>query len=170
VITVRPFQAADRDAVIALILGIQNGEFNLGLTVDDQAQLLDIETHFLRTGGGFWVAIDADEQVVGSIGLLPKTAHCAVLRSFFVAPAWRGKSGGCAQQLYAVLLQFARAAGVSQILLDTPGVATRAQGFYRAAGFRQISRDQLPVSHEYPDRDSLLFLLNLSGPAPHSDR
>jgi salicylate hydroxylase len=49
----------------------------------------------------------------------------------------------------------------SQVLLDTPAVATRAQQFYRRAGFEQITREQLPVPYEYPDRDSLLFLLRL---------
>ena len=159
--TIRQFQTADRDAVIALILGIQNGEFHLGLTVDDQPQLLDIDTHFLRGGGGFWVAIDAADHVIGSIGLLRKMADCAVLRSFFIASDWRGSASGCAQQLYAVLLHFAHAQGIRQVLLDTPAVATRAQQFYRRAGFEQITREQLPVPYEYPDRDSLLFLLRL---------
>lgn len=160
-IAIRPFEAADRDAVIALVLGIQNDEFKLGLGIEDQPALLDIDAHFLQAGGGFWVAVDDTDTVVGSIGLLPKTARVAVLRSFFVAPAWRGKDSGCGQRLYAVLIEFARTAAFRQILLDTPGVATRAQQFYRAAGFEQITREQLPVPYEYPDRDSLLFLLNL---------
>lgn len=159
---VRSFQPADRDAVIALVLGIQNGEFGLGLAIEDQPQLLDIEAHFLRNGGGFWVAVDAADHVVGSIGLLRKTAVCAVLRSFFIAPEWRGSASGCAQRLYAVLLDFAHAQGIGQVILDTPAVATRAQQFYRRAGFVQITREQLPVPYEYPDRDSVLFLLELS--------
>lgn len=161
-LAIRPFQTADRDAVIALVLGIQNGEFGLGLAIEDQPQLLDIDAHFLSQGGGFWVAVDSQENVVGSIGLLRKTAVCAVLRSFFIAPDWRGGASGCAQRLYAVLLDFARAQGIGQVILDTPSVATRAQQFYRRAGFVQITREQLPVPYEYPDRDSVLFLLELS--------
>ena len=158
---VRVYQPQDRDAVIALVLGIQNGEFGLGLAIEDQPQLLDIESHFLRSGGGFWVAVDRADVVVGSIGLLRKTADCGVLRSFFIAPAWRGGDSGCAAQLYSTLMDFARAAGIRQILLDTPAVATRAQRFYQRAGFVQITREQLPVPYAYPDRDSLLFLLEL---------
>ncbi len=161
-LAVRQFQTADRDAVIALVLGIQNAEFGLGLAIEDQPQLLDIDAHFLSQGGGFWVAVDSQENVVGSIGLLRKTAVCAVLRSFFIAPDWRGGASGCAQQLYAQLMSFAREAGIRQILLDTPSIAQRAQGFYRRSGFVQITREQLPVPYEYPDRDSLLFLLELS--------
>jgi len=160
-LVVRPFQAADREAVIALVLGIQNGEFGLGLAIEDQPQLLDIDTHFLRAGGGFWVAVDTANRVVGSIGLLRKTPECAVLRSFFIEPDWRGGASGCAQRLYAVLLDFTHAQGIGQVILDTPAVATRAQRFYRRAGFVQITREQLPVPYEYPDRDSVLFLLAL---------
>lgn len=159
-LAVRQFQTADRDAVITLILGIQNDENHLDLSIDDQPQLLDINMHFLTQGGGFWVAVDTADTVVGSVGLLRKTADCAVLRSFFVAVPWRGT--GCAQQLYAQLMSFAREAGIRQILLDTPSIAQRAQGFYRRSGFVQITREQLPVPYEYPDRDSLLFLLELS--------
>jgi len=161
-LAVRPFQPADSDAVIALVLGIQNGEFGLGLAIEDQPQLLDIDAHFLSQGGGFWVAVDSQENVVGSIGLLRQTAECAVLRSFFIEPDWRGGASGCARQLYAALVGFARAQGVRQVILDTPSVATRAPQFYRRAGFVQITHEQLPVPYEYPDRDSLLFLIELS--------
>lgn len=159
-LAVRPFQTADRDAVIALILGIQNDENSLGLSIEDQPQLLDIDEHFLRNGGGFWVAVEESGSVIGSIGLLRKTADCAVLRSFFIAAPWRGS--GCAQLLYSHLLSFARAAGISTLILDTPSIARRAQRFYLREGFVQISREQLPVPYTYPDRDSLLFLLRLS--------
>ena len=158
-LAVRPFQPADRDAVVALVLGIQNGEFGLGLAIEDQPQLLDIDAHFLSQGGGFWVAVDTADTVVGSIGLLRETADCAALRSFFIAVPWRGT--GCAQQLYAQLMRFARHAGIRQILLDTPSIAQRAQRFYLRAGFVPITREQLPVPYEYPDRDSVLFLLVL---------
>lgn len=160
---VRDYQPADREAVIALVLGIQNDEFKLGLGIEDQPALLDIPGQFHQAGGGFWVAVDPRDVVVGCIGLLRKTADSAVLRSFFVAPAWRGAASGCAAALYAQLLSFARAAGIHHVLLDTPSVATRAQHFYQRAGFVQVTRDQLPVPHDYPDRDSLLFLLTLDG-------
>jgi predicted N-acetyltransferase YhbS len=61
-----------------------------------------------------------------------------------------------------MLLQFAKAQSIGQVILDTPSVATRAQQFYRRAGFVQITREQLPIPYEYPDRDSVLFLLELS--------
>lgn len=162
-VQVREFRPQDRDAVIALVLGIQNGEFKLGLGIEDQPDLLDIPGQFQRAGGGFWVAVEPGDVVVGCIGLLRKNAHCAVLRSFFVAPAWRGAASGCAAALYAQLLDCAHEAGIRHILLDTPAVATRAQQFYQRAGFVQVTRDQLPVPHDYPDRDSLLFLLTLGG-------
>ena len=160
-LVIRPFEVRDSQAVIDLVLGIQNDEFKLGLGLDDQPSLRDIEANFLQAGGGFWVAVDAAGKLVGSIGLKRKRSDCAVLRSFFVAQDWRGRERGCARLLYAALLGFARAQRIRHILLDTPAVATQAQRFYRAAGFVQVTAAQLPVPHSYPDRDSLLFLLEL---------
>ncbi len=49
----------------------------------------------------------------------------------------------------------------SLIFLDTPSVAHASHRFYERAGFRKIDAGQLPVAYSYPDRDSLLYLLDL---------
>ena len=79
---IRDYQG-DRDQEVAdLVLSIQNGEAGLGLTIDDQPDLLRIAKEY--RDGGFWVALDSREAIVGSIGLLVY-GRIGVLKKFFVA-------------------------------------------------------------------------------------
>jgi RimJ/RimL family protein N-acetyltransferase len=150
----------DRDAIIDLVLGIQNGEFRLNITLAEQDDLLDVAAHYLD-GGGFWVATTARGEIIGSIGLMRKSAQVAVLKKFFLKPAYRGRVLGHAQALFDALLAVAKHQGIAQIILDTPSVAVRSHRYYESVGFRRIGRDELPVAYDYPDRDSLLYSLEL---------
>ena len=49
------------------------------------------------------------------------------------------------------------------IILDTPSVAHTSHRFYERAGFYQISTEELPVPYTYPDRDCLLYMLDIEG-------
>lgn len=156
---IRIFTAADADAVSSLVLGIQNDEFQLGLSICDQKDLTDIEGYYLRGEGTFLVAESDSSKIVGTIGLLRLRADLGVMKKFFVAAAYRGKAHGVAQALYDAFLDFARSEGIRQIVLDTPSAATRSHGFYRSVGFVQIERSELPVMYDFPERDTLFFIL-----------
>ena len=158
---VRLFEKTDADAVSALVLGIQNDEFNLGLSICDQADLTDIESYYLRSNGTFLVAENDRSDIVGTIGLLRLRADLGVMKKFFVAAPYRGKTHGIAQALYNTLLKFARSEGIHQIVLDTPSAATRSHGFYRSVGFVEIARNDLPLMYDFPERDTLFFKLDL---------
>ena len=146
------------DEVVSLILNIQNNEAKIGLSLDEQPDLLDINRYYRSAGGEFWVAI-SDGKVIGTIGLMIKEKNCAVLKKFFVESEFRKQKVGLA--LYNELLKYADKNGVRGILLDTPSVAPRWHTFYEKAGFYKISSDELPISYSYPDRDSILYMLNL---------
>ncbi|GAB2890907.1 GNAT family N-acetyltransferase [Paraburkholderia jirisanensis] len=146
---------------VGLILHIQNVEAKLAIALEDQPDLLDIERNYVATGGGFWVALDAHGNVIGTIGLQLKTAQIAVMKKFFVAAAWRGAGKGCASRLFDALRAHAERRGITTIVLDTPSVSTRSHQFYKRQGFRQITAAELPVRYDYPERDSLLFRLDL---------
>ena len=61
--TARRYQGGrDRD-IADLILLIQNGEADLDLDIADQPNLLDIENHYWA--GGFWIAVDESDAIVG---------------------------------------------------------------------------------------------------------
>ncbi|GIM29299.1 hypothetical protein CPJCM30710_19650 [Clostridium polyendosporum] len=60
-----------------------------------------------------------------------------------------------------VILDFAKNQSLSIIILDTPSKANRSHSFYKKVGFKQIPKEALPIPYEYPDRDSLIFRLDL---------
>ena len=156
---IRPFERRDAAAVIDLVLGIQNDEFHLGLSICDQRDLEDIEEYYLKGGGTFFVAEEPAGRIVGSIGLLRLRDDLGVMKKFFVAAGHRGREHGVARALYDRFIAFAQREGIRQIVLDTPSAATRSHGFYRSVGFVQIERSELPMRYDFPERDTLFFAL-----------
>lgn len=147
--------------IVDLILHIQNVEYGVNISLDEQPDLLDIEACYFGSGGGFWVAQDNAGRVVGTIALQRYEKNVAVLKKFFVSEAFRGSATGCAMDLFTTLIAFASAQGIETIVLDTPALAVRSHAFYKRNGFRQIDADELPVEYEYVQRNSLLFRLDL---------
>lgn len=152
------YQPIYKNQIIDLILSIQNQEAKIGLMLDEQPDLKDIETSYRKSGGEFWIAVERD-SVIGTIALMNKGNGNAVLKKFFVRADYRHKKIGYA--LYQNLLSFALENGIKQIILDTPSVATTSHRFYERAGFKKISASDLPFAYEYPDRNSYLYLLKL---------
>lgn len=136
-------------------------EFNVGISVEEQPDILDIQANYIDGGGNFWVALNNQEEVVGSIGLQKKTKEIAVLKKFFVYKDYRGKEYGFGEGLYKALLNFVIEKGFTKVILDTPSVATRSHHFYEKVGFKNISKKDMPIHYNYPDRDSLIYLLEL---------
>ena len=97
--------------------------------------------------------------MIGTIGLMLKEQGCAVMKKFFVKKEYRSQGIGLA--LYRELLKFAAEAGVKHIILDTPGVAHTSHRFYERAGFHKINTAELPIPYIYPDRESLLNILDI---------
>lgn len=146
------------DEIISLILAIQNEEAKIDLSLQEQPDLLHIGESYQQNGGEFWLAM-ADGMVIGTIGLMLKERNCAVLKKFFVKKEYRSQKVGLA--LYEELIKYAKRANVKHIILDTPSVAKASHKFYEKAGFCKISTAELPISYVYPDRESLLYMLDL---------
>lgn len=147
-----------KEQIIDLILKIQNNEAKINLSIEEQPDLLDIYNSYEKDGGEFWIAIDNDE-VIGTVALMNKENGNSVLKKFFVRQDWRSKKIG--YELYKHLLDFAQKNNIKKILLDTPSVAQASHKFYERAGFKKITKNELPFEYDYPDRDSLLYLLEL---------
>lgn len=144
--------------IIDLILDIQNNESKIDLSLEEQPDLKDIKRCYQQGGGEFWVARD-NGKVIGTIGIMMKENRCAVMKKFFVDSEYRSQKVGLA--LYKKLLEYAENAGVKHIILDTPSVAKASHRFYEKAGFRIIELSELPVEYTFPDRDSLVYILDL---------
>lgn len=67
-IDVRLFRPADSAAVVELVLGIQNDELHLGLSICDQSHLEDIDSYYLKGGGTFMVAATCRGSAQGVVG------------------------------------------------------------------------------------------------------
>ena len=73
-----------KEEVIDLILHVQNVEYDVGISAEEQPDILDIESNYLNDGGCFWVGLNDNGEVVGSIGLQKKTNEVAVLKKFWI--------------------------------------------------------------------------------------
>lgn len=160
-ITIDTFKPAFQPQIVDTILHVQNVEFNVGISLEEQPDLLDIEKHYVMPGGQFWVALAPNGRVVGTIGLQAKPGGIGILKKLFVLADYRGKQTQCAAKLFGALNAFARASGMRTLVLDTPSVATRSHAFYKANGFHEIPQAEVPVQYDYPDRNSLFFRLDL---------
>jgi N-acetylglutamate synthase-like GNAT family acetyltransferase len=158
--TIADYRPEFSDGVIDLILTVQNHEAGLNISLEQQPDLLNIESNYVQPGGGFWVAVSRQGQVIGSIGLQRETESVSVLKKFFVKDGYRGADVGVAAALFDRLIAFSDLRGVKTIILDTPSLASRSHAFYRKKGFRQIDKAEAPIKYDYPDRDSLLFRLD----------
>lgn len=147
--------------IIELILKIQNDEYKIDLGIEEQMDLMNIKSEYISSGGNFWIFLDDEDEVIGTIALKKLTNGVAVLKKFFVDSRFRGRTYGVGARLYESLFNFAKKAGYEHIILDTPAVATRSHNFYRKVGFRLIDKEDLPVEYSYPDRNSLLFILDI---------
>ncbi len=157
---IRPWQPADRDEVIALISGIQRGEFGLSITASDQPDLTDI-AQFYRSGGGeFWVARHGG-SVVGTIAALKIAEDIAALRKMFVAREHRGASG-LAASLMQTLVGWAGDRDIRTIFLGTTAVMGAAHRFYERHGFVSIDPRELPASFPRMEVDTRFYRRHLN--------
>jgi len=152
------FAVDDRDAVAALVLDIQQNEFGIAITLADQPDLADVEAHYLRGTGGFWVAHDG-AAIVGTIGLLDAGPGAGALRKMFVRRDRRGKELGVARRLLERLLGHARERGLERILLGTRPEMHAAHRFYERAGFLRIAEGDLPPTFPRMRVDSVFYEL-----------
>jgi GNAT superfamily N-acetyltransferase len=160
VIDVLPFEARFADGVIAVILPIQQTEFGIPISLDDQPDLRDIPSFYRHGGGNFWVAV-AGAEVVGTVALLDIGDGRAALRKMFVKAGYRGAGHGVAARLLATLLDWCRAHGVGEVWLGTTGKFLAAHRFYEKHGFVEVDPTALPATFPRMAVDTKFYSLAL---------
>ena len=140
---IRIYRSSDKSQALDLILSIQQLEFGVSITAEDQPDLQNISDFYQTGNGNFWVAIEG-EQVVGTIALLDIANHQVALRKMFVAEAFRGAEKGVANALLQHAHRWARQQGVNDIYLGTIDVYKAAMRFYEKNGYEQINKSSLP--------------------------
>ena len=159
--TVRPYQQRDQQAVRALILAIQQQEFGVNITAEEQPDLLQIETFYQRGVGHFWVAEEHD-QIIGTLALLDIGGGAVALRKMFVAAEHRGGRKGVAQELLLTGHAWAKTHGVEDIYLGTIDVYQAARRFYEKHGYVAIKRAALPDQFPLIAVDNVFYHLKLT--------
>jgi N-acetylglutamate synthase-like GNAT family acetyltransferase len=159
-LAIREFSATDAEGVVSVILPIQQIEFGIPVTLNDQPDLGDVAA-FYQTGlGNFWVA-EIRAQIVGTIGLLDIGSHQAALRKMFVAQQFRGREHGVGQRLLDTLLAWAVARHVAEVFLGTTEKFLAAHRFYEKHQFLEIPKCELPASFPVMAVDSKFYWRNL---------
>ena len=156
-IEIVPFEPSHADGVVAVILPIQQSEFEIPITLEAQPDLRDVPGFYQRANGNFWVAVDAG-KVVGTVALLDIGDGQAALRKMFVRADRRGAEHGVARRLLETLLAWCRARGVREVYLGTTAVFLAAHRFYEKNGFREIARAELPARFPVMQVDTKFYV------------
>ena len=89
-----PFEAKYRDDMIFMVLSAKDA---LGRVPRLNEDLLDIPGAYLLRGGGFWLALDDADRVIGCIGYLSEAGSTEVtLHRLYVKPARKRQGIGSA--------------------------------------------------------------------------
>ncbi|MFS0870309.1 GNAT family N-acetyltransferase [Paenibacillus xylanilyticus] len=142
-IDIKEYSSKYQSQVLDLILQIQQQEYHIPITREDQPDLLEIETFYQKGNGNFWVAA-ANDEVVGTIALLDIGEANIALRKMFVAENYRGKTLQVSSRLLHQAFQWARENAVHDIYLGTTQQFVAAHRFYERNGFVSVTREELP--------------------------
>nr|WP_199000538.1 GNAT family N-acetyltransferase [Flavobacterium sp. ASV13] len=158
--TIIPIENQYEEAIVDLILNIQQKEFNIAITINDQPDLLNITNFYYADGGHFWGAFINDE-LVGTIALVKFSDTEAAIRKMFVKKEYRGKEFGIAQKLLDTLLDYCAVNKIDNIYLGTISVLEAALRFYERNHFVRIEKDSLPAAFPVMSADNVFCHLTL---------
>lgn len=153
---VEDFRDYFQDSVVDLILDIQQHEFGLPLSIEDQPDLLDINQKYK-----VFLVARVGECVIGTVGLMDIGDGIGVIRKLFVDLEYRGKEKGVSACLLRTLLGKAMDNGIKQIYLGTTEAFKAAHRFYERAGFDEVEVSDLPELFPRMEIDSKFFKLDI---------
>ncbi|OCA72343.1 GNAT family acetyltransferase [Chryseobacterium artocarpi] len=148
------------EQAIDLILTIQQKEFNVPITIEDQPDLMQIESFYHEAGGNFWGAF-IDGELVGSIALVKFDERAGAVRKMFVKKEFRGKELNIAQILLEILISFCREKEIDDLYLGTVSVLKAAQRFYERNNFIKIKKEKLPIRFPLMSADDIFYHLHI---------
>jgi N-acetylglutamate synthase-like GNAT family acetyltransferase len=149
-----------QQAVVDLILPIQQNEFNVPATIKDQPDLLNISSFYKKSKGNFWVAL-YENEVIGTIAVVDFSEDQAALRKMFVHRDHRGKEKGVGQQLLNELKNWCKSKGIDELFLGTFKSMRAAHRFYEKNGFVELKKEGLPATFPLVSYDNMFFTCNL---------
>ena len=155
--SIEVYRTAYQEQVIDLILYIQQQEFQIPISIHDQADLKDIDNYYKKGNGNFWVAV-ADHDVVRTVALLDIANGQAALRKMFVRKDYRGSEKQTGQLLLNNLFEWCKTHEIKEIYLGTLEKMKAACKFYLKNGFLEIPKHSLPPNYPVMVVDNLFFM------------
>jgi N-acetylglutamate synthase-like GNAT family acetyltransferase len=155
-IIVREFNTEYQDQVIELILNIQQEEYQIAISIEDQPDLLSIEKFYRNGAGNFWVAF-YNGQVVGTIALLDIGDGKCALRKMFVRQEFRGPLIQTGYLLLSAAKDWAKNNKISEIYLGTTSQFLAAHRFFEKNGFISLATEELPENFPIMKVDSKFY-------------
>jgi N-acetylglutamate synthase-like GNAT family acetyltransferase len=159
-IEVIPYTDNYKQEVINLIVNIQQNEFSISITSDDQPDLNNIAKFYQTNSGNFWIALH-ENKAVGTISLLSIDNNQAALRKMFVDKNFRGTHFNTAQLLLKALFDWACVNSFKEIYLGTTSKFLAAHRFYEKNGFILIDKSSLPDKFPIMEVDSRFYKYSL---------
>ena len=161
-VVIKPFRTEYQESVEKLVLPIQQIEFGVKITREEQPDLMDIVGTFQTGDGNFWVAFDPIEKaVVGTIGVADIANHQVALKKMFVAKSHRGKEKGVSKLLMNTAIEWCKSKGVKQIYLGTTARMHAAHRFYEKNGFVEVMTAELPPLFPIVSVDTKFYCLTI---------
>lgn len=158
---IQPIQNEYENEIVDLILNIQQKEFNVPVTLEDQPDLLDIENFYYKPGGTFLGAF-IDGKLVGTIALVKFSPEAGAIRKMFVKKEFRGKEFNIAQQLLKQLIVYSEENGIKNLYLGTVSILQAALRFYEKNHFITIPKEALPGDFPLMKPDNVFCQLTLN--------
>lgn len=153
---IKVFSQPYQQQVIDLILNIQNNEFGIPVTIEQQKDLLIIPSFYQQQKGNFWIALDED-KVVGTIALIDIGNKQTALRKMFVHKDYRGKEKAVAALLLQKVNDWCKEKDINEIYLGTVEVLKAAQRFYEKNDYVRIEKKELPVKFPVMEVDTVFY-------------
>lgn len=155
-ISIIEYNDAFQNRVVDLILTIQQKEFGVAVTLEDQPDLLHINDFYRKGKGNFWLAVE-NEKLLGTVGLVDMLDGNLALRKMFVEASSRGRDKGIASLLLQEVFAWGRLKSIHHIFLGTVDILKAAHRFYEKNGFTKIELKDLPVSFPRMQVDSIFY-------------
>lgn len=133
-ISIRAATNADCKKVQNLVFKVLR-EYNLEPEIDGtDADLDDIETNYIKSGGWFEILEDAEGNLIGTAGILPIDKDTVELRKMYFDKSLRGR--GLGKKTLERMIQKARELKFKKIYLETASILKEAIALYEKYGFQ----------------------------------
>lgn len=105
--------------------------------------IANIDEHYIKNGGNFWIAIDTSfNKIVGTIGL-EKRENIGIVRRFYVQEEYQNKKIGT--NLYQILEKYSERVNIKILYLACGNILEKAHRFYLNNGYKQIDKMEIDI-------------------------